>query len=483
MTKAVIYARVSTEDQASEGKVSISTQLDDCRELAAKLGWNIVGEYVDDRQYRSGKRLVQPSGKNADRPQWRRMLAELSAGRADAVLAWSTSRLYRGYKPMAEFLEILETRPIQVQLAKEQFSQEFAIFPAWLAKKDNSDRVDRMMMGKAGVARKGFHPSRHTPFYKTIRNEDGRRIGCEFRPEYRAFFDRLAELFLDRISYPDMALRLGVNPVNGKPLSNQSVRQIMRNPWYRGLLEHGRRAGKTSTQHFIVQGVQPAAWDAATCARIEVELARRETIGLRVSHGRGGGLFSGVARCGYCGRVLSAYHSGKYVNYACAMAYKWRPGWPPQHGLPHPGNNVSERKLLLLLQELMQALEDGEAEAYLPATQRSAPRVPAEELARVRLALAELQAELDALPPSARRSRALLADEIESTREVLAGLETETEQAQAVPFDFDDMRRRAARLRQSLESQDSLQEQRDELRATFPYLYVKSGEFSLPPTD
>jgi len=482
MTLAVIYARVSTEDQAGPDKASIPAQLADCRLLAAKLGWQIVGEYVEDKKYKSSGRIVEPSGKNADRPQWRAMLAELASGRADALLAWSTSRLYRAYTPMAEFLEILDKHPIQVQLVNETFNQEFAIFPAWLAKRDNSDRVDRMMMGKAAVARRGLHPTRHSPFYRTLRDEDGHRIGCELRAEYRPFLDRLAELFLARQSYESIAQALQTNPATGKRMSNNSVRQIIRNPWYQGRIVHGGRARKTNTQHFTAQGLQPPAWDAETCAAIETELARRASVGRRVAHGKGGGLFSGVARCGYCGRVLTAYHvhNGKYLNYACAMAYKWQPGWPPTRGLPHPGNNISERNLLALLQELMDAVEDDEVEPLLLSVPRR-PSVDPAELARARAALSALATEFDGLPVTALRSRALLAGEIERARDAAASLEASATAAEPIEPDMGQLLARVAELRQAFDTQLPMLELRAKLAQAFPGLHIKAGELCLPP--
>ena len=42
--KAVIYAAKSTEDKHG----SIPNQLDDCRALAARQGWEVTGEFTDE---------------------------------------------------------------------------------------------------------------------------------------------------------------------------------------------------------------------------------------------------------------------------------------------------------------------------------------------------------------------------------------------------------------------------------------------------
>ena len=62
---ALIYTRVSTEDQAREG-VSLDAQLAECRRYAAQQpGWVLGTEYQDVL-----------SGKRDHRPQYQALLAE-----------------------------------------------------------------------------------------------------------------------------------------------------------------------------------------------------------------------------------------------------------------------------------------------------------------------------------------------------------------------------------------------------------------------
>jgi site-specific DNA recombinase len=63
---AAIYARISS-DQVGEG-LGVQRQTEDCRKLAADLGWQVGEEYVDnDFSAYSGK----------PRPAYLRMLADL----------------------------------------------------------------------------------------------------------------------------------------------------------------------------------------------------------------------------------------------------------------------------------------------------------------------------------------------------------------------------------------------------------------------
>lgn len=68
--KVAIYARVSTEEQASEG-YSISAQLQTLRQYANLYGWEISNEYVDEGI--SGKSIK-------GRPAMQRLVADIDKG-------------------------------------------------------------------------------------------------------------------------------------------------------------------------------------------------------------------------------------------------------------------------------------------------------------------------------------------------------------------------------------------------------------------
>jgi site-specific DNA recombinase len=81
---AAIYCRISN-DKVGAG-LGVERQEDDCRQLAVRLGWEVVEVYTDND-------ISAYSGK--PRPGYQRMLADLRAGRVDAVIAWHTDRLHR----------------------------------------------------------------------------------------------------------------------------------------------------------------------------------------------------------------------------------------------------------------------------------------------------------------------------------------------------------------------------------------------------
>src|SRR5918993_1972165 len=71
MTTALIYTRVSSEEQAREG-VSLDAQLTESRRYAAQHGWMLGQEFQDVL-----------SGKRDDRPAYQALLAEVRRLRAE----------------------------------------------------------------------------------------------------------------------------------------------------------------------------------------------------------------------------------------------------------------------------------------------------------------------------------------------------------------------------------------------------------------
>src|SRR5690625_3774762 len=91
--QAAIYVRIS-RDREGAG-LGVDRQENDCRDLAARLGWTIVATYTDND-------LSAYSGK--PRPGYLAMLEDVKAGRVNAILAWHTDRLHRKNAELEEFV-------------------------------------------------------------------------------------------------------------------------------------------------------------------------------------------------------------------------------------------------------------------------------------------------------------------------------------------------------------------------------------------
>src|SRR3989441_2691662 len=102
-----IYSRVSTRDRGQE----FTNQLLALREFAAKQGWVIVNEYID-----------QQSAKDDDREQFRQMFQDASQRRFDVLLFWSLDRLTR--EGVLETLQHLR-RLTSYRVAWRSFTEQY----------------------------------------------------------------------------------------------------------------------------------------------------------------------------------------------------------------------------------------------------------------------------------------------------------------------------------------------------------------------
>jgi site-specific DNA recombinase len=98
--RAAIYCRIS-RDREGAG-LGVERQETDCRELAERLGWEVVAVHADND-------LSAYSGK--PRPGYQQLLADLRAGTADAVICWHTDRLHRHPSELEEYIAICERPP------------------------------------------------------------------------------------------------------------------------------------------------------------------------------------------------------------------------------------------------------------------------------------------------------------------------------------------------------------------------------------
>jgi site-specific DNA recombinase len=89
-TKSVIYARVSTDEQAAKG-YSLPTQIEACRKYAQEKGFQIVGEFADDI-----------TGVKLDRPKLDEMRELIARDSVKAVIVYDLDRLSR--KAIHQFL-------------------------------------------------------------------------------------------------------------------------------------------------------------------------------------------------------------------------------------------------------------------------------------------------------------------------------------------------------------------------------------------
>lgn len=92
-----LYERLSRDDELAGDSNSVINQKIQLEEYAARQGFTNCVHYTDDGW----------SGGNFDRPSWKRLIADIEAGKVGCVLAKDMSRIGRDYLQVGYFTEIV----------------------------------------------------------------------------------------------------------------------------------------------------------------------------------------------------------------------------------------------------------------------------------------------------------------------------------------------------------------------------------------
>jgi DNA invertase Pin-like site-specific DNA recombinase len=172
--KCFIYARVSTKDKGQDPE----NQMIVLREYAARSGWEIAGEYVD-----------QMSGSTDSRPALDRLMADAAARKADILLVWALDRLTRrGVLDAFQRLEMLSSYGVRFESYTESHfrttgptGELMIAIAAWIAKQERvrlSDRVKAGLARASAAGRKGGQPKK---LFDRARARELREAGVSYR--------------------------------------------------------------------------------------------------------------------------------------------------------------------------------------------------------------------------------------------------------------------------------------------------------------
>ncbi len=130
MDRAVIYARVSTEDQAQHG-ISLDAQVNRCLEYVSSQNYELADTVID----------AGISGKSTDRPGLQRILSLVNKNKIQHVVTLKLDRLSRRTIDALNLVETLTKKNVKLHLVTENGSV-------------NSDNADDefMLTLKAGFA-------------------------------------------------------------------------------------------------------------------------------------------------------------------------------------------------------------------------------------------------------------------------------------------------------------------------------------------
>lgn len=332
MEKAIIYCRVSTEEQAENGHHSLAAQESICRRLALEKGYNIVRVFKDP-----GK-----SATNMNRPGLKDALAFCQTGESIKVLlVQDTDRLARNTQDHLAIRAILKKAGVILISASQPMLEDSAegnMIDTIIASVNQfqSDITSRKTVkGLEEKVRNGGWPCQAPLGYKNIGQGEGGRerivvLDPETAPIIKKMFKYYATGNYSLHELRDIMYSEGLRSRNAKKIHVSKVHAMLLNPFYIGIVRWRGIEVKGQHKPLIEEGLFGA-----------VDNALRLNGGQRGRRRTHDFLLKGYLYCAECGsRLIGECHINKKATYY--RCHK-RGGCGPSTPVKEIENGVSQK--------------------------------------------------------------------------------------------------------------------------------------------
>jgi site-specific DNA recombinase len=310
--RAAIYIRIS---RARRELLDVQRQEPPCRAFCAAQGWTVVEVYIDDN--RSAYR------EDVKRDDFERMLADVRAGRLDAIVTWQADRLLRTVVDASAIVAIAKQHGTTVAnvggtIDLTTASGRKRFYDLAVAAEYESDlKSERLKLKHAELAAAGLWEGGMRNFGYDLEPYPDLASGrVKYRlvpnPEEAAALHQAAEDVIGGRSHTAVAIawnKQGLTTTTGRPFSPQKVRDLLLSP-------------KTAGLRYVDGKPVTAAWPGIITQEQHEEL--RAILGLRRRERTTKALptartylLGGMACCGRCGHRLTAKRSGGKRRYWC----------------------------------------------------------------------------------------------------------------------------------------------------------------------
>ncbi len=330
-TRCAVYTRKSTEEGLEQEFNTLDAQRE-CAEAYIKSqvqeGWHYLPERYDDGGYTGG---------NMDRPALKRLLADIDAGRIDAVIVYKVDRLSRSLLDFAKMLEIFDRHHVAFVSVTQQINSATSMGRLMLNVLLSFAQFEREIIGErtrdkiAAARKKGKWAGGHLLLGYDVDPKGLKLVVNEAEAvRVRAIFQLYLELEglipvvqeLNRRGWTTKRWTTRKSQVRGgKPFTKTNLHQLLINIAYLGKVKH-----KTD----IHEGEHTAIVDAQTWQRVQALLVRNGRSGGAQVRNQFGALLKGLLNCVPCGCAMTPAHSTRngtkrYRYYTCTGAQK--KGW------------------------------------------------------------------------------------------------------------------------------------------------------------
>ncbi|NJN98211.1 MAG: recombinase family protein [Anaerolineales bacterium] len=239
--RAIIYARVSTDDQAETG-TSIDSQVEKSVAYAAAHNMVIAGIFKEDY-----------TGTTLDRPELNKVRAMLRSGQADVLIAYKTNRLDRSEWGVNLLALLQELKGLGVELHYSQSGRQINLsnpvealmqsIEGWQAGEDRNEIVRRLTDGKQHRMKQGSVMvfSRPPYGYKVVKED--RLFKLEIEPDEAEVIRMIFQWYTVGINGIPLSLGSIQKKLNemGVPTASKTGERLVAlrqdsNKWYRSVI-------------------------------------------------------------------------------------------------------------------------------------------------------------------------------------------------------------------------------------------------------
>jgi len=312
MVRAAIYIRIS---RARRVLLDAQRQEPPCRAFCAAQGWQVVDVYIDDNRsaWKQGIR----------RDAFERLLADVRAGRIDAIVTWQADLLLRTVDDASaivtiakQFGTLVANVSGAIDLSTAAGRKRFYDL-AVSAEFESEIKSERLKLKHAELAAEGKWEGGMRNFGYDLEPYPDLASGrVKYKlvpnPQESAALAAAAKDIIGGRSHTAIAIqwnKQGLTTTKGKPFTPQKVRDLLLSP-------------KTAGLRYVDGKPVTATWPGIITLEQHEEL--RAILGLprreRTSKGLTTArtyLLGGFVFCGRCGRRLTAKRAGNKRRYAC----------------------------------------------------------------------------------------------------------------------------------------------------------------------
>ena len=358
MPKAVIYCRVSTEEQAKYG-YSLGQQEKECMDFAIKNGYDVLKVFKEKGE----------SAKDLIRTELKRMFEYCAEHKkdVDALIFWKWDRMSRGeqadYHVLGQFFKETNIKPLSVTENNEDTPE--AEFLRWITQGTSRYEwrkiCERTKLGMRGAVNNGRWVNLAPVGYKNDKEKS--LIPC---PENAKYIKMAFELFSTGL-YSQIEVMEKLRQAGMKNLNKNKVGRILRNKVYIGML----------TYNWLdepVRGIFEPLIDEETFYKVQSILDGKKPLITGYKRNREEFPLRQYIRCPYCNKPLTAsYSKGRNNKYAyyhchnkdCMLKFRIRKTRLEEEFIKHLEVIKPKKELLTLFRTILQDTYQEEIKAQI----------------------------------------------------------------------------------------------------------------------